>query len=214
MTRQTFNYNGLPYCGEVSGSLPGNLTITGATAGACSTNPPPGNDAQAIETARVTFFGSPQTIIASCNMRSADEFFGRLFAQQPSIAFPWASPTVGLQVPANRKIRARFTVPQSCPNTVKMIRLNNYHGATLIPARMAIVPAGADWPPDTAQADGSYKRNLQPGGNASLQLSCGYPPSTGRAEVVRGQSYDFLFAFEDGHDADAYADGGYVVFSL
>lgn len=190
----------------------GSFTGINPTAGACGVEPPPGPDLTALSTARVTWFGNPQTVLPNCDMRNADAFLGRLFATGAPVAFPWAGGTCGLLVPAGKKIRARFTVPANVTQASRLIRLNNYHGATPIPARMAIVAPDADWPADSAQQDGSYRRHVIPGGNLALQVACGYADSTGRAEVMRGQSYDFLFAFEDGADADANPDGGFVCF--
>lgn len=95
MTRRTINVDGADFCADVLGTLPGNLTISNAIAGACAAPPPPpGGDEIVIPSGMVraasvrTAFGVQQTNPRMVDALHAASFLG-IGPSQPAPGTHW-----------------------------------------------------------------------------------------------------------------------------
>lgn len=119
MTRRTINVDGADYCADVTGSLPGNMTIANAVAGACQTTPPPPPPPPPSgerETSGAVHY-PPNGTVRTANLTLFSDVWGRGSVTSPPVEFPGqpsSSPAINT-LGSGKYIAAMFTVPADMP---------------------------------------------------------------------------------------------------
>lgn len=120
--RKTINVDGSLFCADITGSLPGNLTIANAIAGACAVDPPqgvpPGRQLR-VDVGYSYTNTTPAYVKRNVDATSADELFGRHAVNDPATPFPWQNYYSMLRnFKQDGYIAAAFTVPENSKATL------------------------------------------------------------------------------------------------